>query len=180
MIKHFWIVLVSALLFSCQTEEQDIPMPEDYEDTPALTKEESISISQFFTSDEAYKIKRFVERNGWPATQTPTGMYYYVYETNESGKLAQPGDEVEIKFKIRLLDADTTLCYASEANTTEKVLVEMENVESGIHEALTYLRSGEKAYVILPYYLAHGLAGDLNKVPPLSSLLYEIEVINVQ
>ena len=145
-----------------------------------ITKDESIAISQLWTKDESYKIKRFVERRSWNAKRTETGMYYYIYVSNKEGRKAKAGDIASIEFKIRLLNADTTLCYSSEIGKTEDVMIEMANVESGLHEALTYLREGEKAYVILPHYLAHGLAGDLDRIPPLSPVLYEINLVELK
>ncbi len=73
----------------------------------------------------------------------------------------------------------TTLCCTS-GGTPIDFLVEMDNVESGLHEAITYLKEGDKAFIILPYYLAHGLLGDNDKIPPLSPALYDIELIAVE
>ena len=42
------------------------------------------------------------------------------------------------------------------------------------------LKRGEKGIVILPHYLAHGLLGNMDKIPPLSAVLYNIEVIDVK
>ncbi len=176
MYKVFLIFLLALL--SC-SQPNDIPTPEELGTKKAITNEQSISISRFWTSDEAFLIKRFVERRGWNAEKTPTGIYYYIYKKNKTGKLAQPGEIADVKYKIRLLDADTTLCYQSEQGKTEPILIEMDNVESGLHEALTYMREGEKAYIILPHYLAHGLVGDLDKIPPLSPVLYDIELVKL-
>ncbi len=173
------IYLFLLLMLSSCTESNDIPTPEELGTKKTITNEQSISISRFWTSDEAFLIKRFVERRGWKAIKTPTGIHYYIYKENKQGKLAKPGEIADIKFKIRLLDADTTLCYQSEQGETEPVLIEMDNVESGLHEALTYMREGEKAYIVLPHYLAHGLVGDLEKIPPLSPVLYEIELVKL-
>jgi len=153
-----------------------MPLPPKRE----ITQQESISISRFWTSDEAYKIKRFVERREWNAVQTESGLYYYIFDANPKAKQAKPGDEVLIKYEIRLLDADTTLCYASAPNQTETVLIEMDNIEAGLHEGLAKLREGEKAFIILPHYLAHGLVGDLDKIPPLSPVLYKIELVKIK
>ena len=56
----------------------------------------------------------------------------------------------------------------------------MDNIESGLHEAISYFKKGENGVVILPHYLAHGLLGNMDKIPPLSAVLYNIEVIDVK
>jgi FKBP-type peptidyl-prolyl cis-trans isomerase len=55
----------------------------------------------------------------------------------------------------------------------------MDNVENGLHEAIQYLRVGDKAKIILPSYLAHGLTGDSDKIPPMASVLYDIELVEI-
>ena len=178
--KLLTLVLLLTLL-SCKTKhEGDIPMPKDFNYPKELTQDESIALSRFWTSDEAYKIKRFVERNGWDAFKSESGLYCAVYNKKPNARKAQAGDIAVVNFKVRLIDADTTLCYASEYGKPQEILIEMDNVEAGLHEALTYLREGEFAYVILPHYLAHGLAGDLDKIPPLSPVLYELDLVAIK
>jgi FKBP-type peptidyl-prolyl cis-trans isomerase len=42
------------------------------------------------------------------------------------------------------------------------------------------MRKGEKALFILPPHLAHGLIGDMNKIPPLTTVVYDIELIGLE
>ena len=56
----------------------------------------------------------------------------------------------------------------------------MDNIESGLHEAITYFKKGEKGFVVLPHYLAHGLIGNMDKIPPLSPVLYKLELLDVK
>ena len=58
--------------------------------------------------------------------------------------------------------------------------VEKSLVESGLHEAITYLKSGDSAIVVLPHFLAHGIAVNIDKIPPLSPVLYFLSVIDVK
>ena len=78
------------------------------------------------------------------------------------------------------MDSDTTLCYTSIVTGPIEFLVEMDNIESGLHEAITYMHVGDKAFIILPHYLAHGLVGNLDKIPYFSPVLYNIHLLDVQ
>lgn len=181
MYKLLILIFSIPLIFACKPEQDNnIPMPEDFKNSKGITQEESISLSRYWTTDEAYKIKRFVERNGWDAIKSETGLYCYVYDERPDGRQAKSGDVAIVDFKVRLINADTTLCYESEKGKPQNILIDMDNVESGLHEALTYLKKGESAYVVLPHYLAHGLAGDLDKIPPLSPVLYELHLIDLK
>jgi FKBP-type peptidyl-prolyl cis-trans isomerase len=53
-------------------------------------------------------------------------------------------------------------------------------VESGIHEGIKLMRVGEKSKLVFPSHLAHGLVGDLKDIPPLSPLVVDIELIELQ
>jgi len=53
-------------------------------------------------------------------------------------------------------------------------------VESGLHEVMKYLREGDRAVVIIPSHLAFGLLGDLDKVPPFSTVVYDIYLAEVE
>ncbi len=181
--NYFAITLFVLMLYSCTSNtlnEENRKIEEQPSNPKNISVKESIALSQLWTKDEAYKIKRFVERRNWNPKRTETGIYYKIYKQNPSGKKAKTGDVATITYEIRLLNADTTLCYSSAKGKSEDVIIEMDNVESGLHEALTYMREGERAYVILPHYLAHGLVGDLDKIPPLSPVLYDINLLHLK
>ena len=55
----------------------------------------------------------------------------------------------------------------------------MSNEESGLHEALQLMKVNEKARLIVPSYLAHGLLGDSEQIPPQSILLIDVELLNL-
>lgn len=174
MHKSIFIIFV-FFLFSCVEEKNDF-IKED-PDPPGITKEQSIEINRYWVSDESFKIDQFVKRHNWNAVKTESGIRYYIYQEGE-GEKVEKDMLVAVNFEVRLLDADTTLCYSSAENGTQTILVEKDDIESGLHEALKYLHVGDKAYVILPHFAAHGLIGDNYKIPPLSPVLYNIEIID--
>jgi FKBP-type peptidyl-prolyl cis-trans isomerase FkpA len=56
----------------------------------------------------------------------------------------------------------------------------MDNVESGLHEGILYMNEGSKALLVIPSHLAHGLVGDMNKIPPKSTIVYDIELLELK
>jgi FKBP-type peptidyl-prolyl cis-trans isomerase FkpA len=175
--KYYSAFVLLLLLLSCKPAREELIIPE--EDYANITTNQSIEISKYWTKDESFKIDQFIQRRGWPVVKTETGVRYYVYEQG-SGELALPGQIALVNFEIRLLDADMSLCYSSEENGTQEFLITMDNIETGLHEAICYLRPGDKAMIILPHYLAHGLLGDMERIPPLSPVLYNIHLLAVK
>jgi len=74
---------------------------------------------------------------------------------------------------------DGTKCY----NTDEKpefFTVGKDYVESGLHEGIQFMSIGDKAIIIIPSHLGHGLAGDLKKIPFKSTIVYDIEFLDIK
>lgn len=165
---------ISMVLFSCGNEAHyNNPQP-IIKDT---ITEPLIKANQQITEDEKTDIDNFVKRKGWPMTKTGTGLQYSIYEKGK-GEPVKTGDLVTVDFEITLLDG--TLCYTSEETGSEEFVVDHDNVESGLHEAIKYLRVGDKAKIIIPSHLAFGLTGDSDKIPPLSPIVYDLSVLNTR
>ncbi len=169
-------------IYSCSNDKVNVDSEEYHipnKDNSDNSYENSIIMNQLWIKNELFYIKRYCIRHKLPVIKTDTEISYYIYHSGV-GEYVEPGDLVTIDYEVRLLDSDTTLCYSSSESGPIQFLVDMDNIETGIHEAITYMKPGDKAYVILPHFLAHGLIGNMDKVPPLSPLLYNISLLDVQ
>lgn len=134
-----------------------------------------IRVNRKLSESERRDIDLFVKRKGWPMTETGTGLRYSVYRPG-NGEPVKSGDLVTVWFEISLLNGKR--CYSSEETGEEQFVVDHDQVESGLHEAIQYLRVGDRAKIIIPSHLAFGLAGDMDKIPPMSPIVYDLEVID--
>ncbi len=144
------------LLFSCQDKKPTLQINEN------KLKEPLIEMNKSKVRMENEQIDNFVNRYGWPVTKTGTGLRYYVYEKGD-GDSARANMVATIDYAITLLTGDTA--YTSAETGPQEFLIDMDNVESGLHEGIQLLRVGDRAKLILPSYLAHGLVGDSKKYP---------------
>lgn len=138
-------------------------------------KEELITTNQSLSQTENLRIDAFVNRKEWPMMESGTGLRYWIYQAG-NGDSIRVADVVKVNFSISLLNG--VVCYSSDSSGAQSFKVDMDDVESGLHEAMQLMRVGDKAKLILPPHLAHGLVGDMNKIPGNSSLVYDIEVIS--
>lgn len=106
--------------------------------------------------------------------RTSSGIRYFVYKPSLKGDSLIDGSQVNLKYSLFLLDG--TLCYSSKTEGERTFLIGHEDIESGIHKGLRYLKRGDKALLLIPSPLAHGLLGDLKKIPPQMPILYDVEV----
>jgi FKBP-type peptidyl-prolyl cis-trans isomerase FkpA len=74
---------------------------------------------------------------------------------------------------------DGSVCYSSETSGPGQIKIGQSGKEFGLDEGILKMKSGERAHFILPPYLAHGLIGDMEKIPARSTIVYDIEIIEI-
>ena len=121
-------------------------------------------------------IAAFVERVGWEAEVTPTGLWI-VKEIEGEGKRIRENSRVSFTFESSLLDG--TPCYKQGPDNPNQITVGKGGVESGVEQALVHLREGSEAILLIPPHLAHGNFGDREKIPGNSVLIYRLKVLEV-
>lgn len=137
-------------------------------------KENLIEANRIAAQKESLQIDGYVSRRKLPVIKTGTGLRYVIYHKGEGGK-AENGKIAVVNYEVSLING--TVCYSTKEKGAEEFVIGKDNVESGLHEGITYMKVGDKAKIIIPSYLAHGLAGDFNKIPVRSTIIYDIELI---
>lgn len=166
LFRIFNILLCCAFLASCnETEIQ--------QQLPKLTKEKSSDFNKSLNKDVMFQIDDYIKRNGWIIEETGTGVKYMIYENGE-GIHAEAGLIALINFEMTLLNG--TVCYSSEKSGPKSFKIEQSDLETGLFDAIVKMRVGDKAKIILPHFRAHGLIGDSQKIPPLSPVIYDVEL----
>lgn len=164
------ILFCSLILSSCESKEK-AAIPIDW------NTEKSTQMNKEFSAEEELEINLFLARKPeWKMTKTGTGLRYFIYK-NGKGETAQIDDYIDIEYSITLLDG--TECYSTKKDEVEEFKVGKAQVESGIQEGVKLMREGDKAILIVPSHLAHGIVGDMSKIPPLSTLLVDISLVKI-
>ncbi|WP_165779295.1 FKBP-type peptidyl-prolyl cis-trans isomerase [Brumimicrobium salinarum] len=167
------IVLIISfyLLFSCQSESNKAV------DKPIWTKEQSSELNKRLSFDENLKIKSYLKlREHWDVIETGSGLRLWIYEDVE-GVEAKENDIVDVRFEIRLLN--DSLLYSTSENELSNFKVDKSDIESGVMEGIKYMSEGDKAKMIIPSHLGHGLLGDFRKIPPIEVLLIDLELVKI-
>jgi len=105
---------------------------------------------------------------------TSSGIRYFVYQPSAKGDSIKDSTVITMSYKVSLLNG--TECYSSKTDGKKTIRVGHEDIESGIHKALLYLKRGDKALILIPSHLAHGLLGDFKKIPPQMPIIYDVEI----
>jgi FKBP-type peptidyl-prolyl cis-trans isomerase len=161
------------VVFSC-TEQQSVEQPKIME----WSREQSTEFGRNIALEEDIDIKLFLKRReNWAVTETGSGLRYWVYESH-GGQPAQEGSIVDVEFEVRLLD--DSLCYRTEQGELATFKVDKSDVETGVQEGIKLMSKGDRAKLIIPSHLGHGLVGDMNKIPPLQVLIVDIHLIDIR
>jgi FKBP-type peptidyl-prolyl cis-trans isomerase len=174
MRAHLILVFIVTLLVSCQ------------EETPLRVRDHSgaqngasalVEKNKKAVLLEQRDIENYVRRQGLKTVQTGSGLNYQLI-VDAQGTNAESGQEVLVEHEVQLLNGK--VCYSSKDSGPESFVVEMDHVESGLHEGIQYMSPGDSAVLIIPSHLAHGLVGDMEKIPMRSTIVYHIKLLAVR
>ena len=168
----FIILLAMLLAQSCGNGKGRT----DQQAPRAMDRDQLMEDNKRFTRLERQDIDAYALRHGLDLVDIGTGTRVHLLRDVE-GAMAMPGQVATANYRMELLDG--TLCYASEPGKPESFRIEMDEVESGLHEAVQWLSTGDSAVVVIPSHRAHGLIGDMNKVPGRSSVVYRIGLVSL-
>ncbi|HCP40695.1 MAG TPA: hypothetical protein DIT65_02780 [Cryomorphaceae bacterium] len=163
MVKYARIALALTI---CACAERPAVQDSAVEIDPV--ERQKIYLAQERAQLEAYIKSHELEgvlRNGY-------GMYELSMAPGQ-GTPAEFGDAIIYSATVYLLDDSGVGQY------TDTVELGRSEMEIGLHESLKGMKKGEKKLVLIPSFLARGLAGDRDKVPPKSPLRYDIRLIQV-
>ncbi len=174
-MKLFNTVLLFICLFfiSCTNK----PEPLDEKEFQQKFGEKLIHTNKILLKKDQETIEYYIKRHKWNMQVTGSGLYYEIYQKGSSKK-AKIGKQATIKYKISLLNG--TVCYDSDSLGTKTFLISQGGVETGLEEGILLMNEGASARFIMPPHLAHGLVGDDHKIPPRSTIIYDVELIKIQ
>lgn len=139
------------------------------------SKKQSADFNKNLTIEEELAIKVFLaNKPNWTTKKTGSGLRYYIYQ-NGAGKQAASGMIAVVKYKINLLDGQ--LCYQTQEDEVQDFEIDKSEIESGVQEGIKKMKVGDKAKLIIPSHLGHGLVGDFNKIRPLTTIVVDIELV---
>lgn len=106
---------------------------------------------------------------------TPSGLQYEILKEG-SGKKPSATDRVRCHYEGTLLDG--TL-FDSSYKRGEPAVFGLNQVIPGWTEALQLMAEGAKYRIFLPHELAYGAQGAGEMIPPYSSLIFTVELLEV-
>jgi len=145
--------------------------------TSNYSQESVINANKMAVKTEEQQINDFIERVKWKMLNTGTGLKYNIYEKG-SGEPAVSGKVAELEYSVSFITGD--VAYSSKDLGNKVFTIGKGGVESGLEEGILFLHEGDRAKFIIPSHLAFGLMGDQNKIPPKTTLIYDVKLIKIK
>lgn len=169
----FRIMLVLVLFQSCSGNQDKGRTDKELHDT----EEALVGANRLLVKKDREKIMAYVRRNNLTMKETPSGLWFGIQRYGFGAK-ARENALVTLKYRVSLLDS--TVCYDSDSLGYKQFRLGKGGVEAGLEEGVLLLSVGDKANLIMPPHLAHGLPGDGNKIPARSVIVYEVILVKVE
>lgn len=121
---------------------------------------------------EATKLQNYIETNNISEDyKKPSGLYFIPVEEG-TGDSIKIGETVKIWYNVTSLDGDP---FDASGYDPFEFVVGSSSVILGLNEAITYMKQGGKATLIIPSDLAYGSSGTYD-IPGYTTLLFDVEV----
>jgi FKBP-type peptidyl-prolyl cis-trans isomerase len=126
---------------------------------------------------ENEQIDNLIDSLGWNMAKTPTGLRYEIIEQGK-GPQAETGKIARFEYELKLISGE--IIYSSKQTGLKEFRIGSGGVESGLEEGILLLHAGDKARFVIPSFLAHGLSGDQDRIPPKATLIYTLKLIDLK
>ena len=179
MLKNFNILLltlVGLIVFGSCNNNTDHNQQNNTVNKSQI-KEELEEVNRKLVLKEKEDIDDYIRQHGLEMVRTGTGLCYCIEKQGDT-TLIKTGDIVSLDYVLQTLSGD--VIYSSDKGGKLVFLVGCGGVEAGLEEAILHLHKNDEALIIIPSYLAHGLIGDGKRVPPRTTIVYKVKVIENQ
>ncbi|MDR2813807.1 MAG: FKBP-type peptidyl-prolyl cis-trans isomerase [Prevotellaceae bacterium] len=163
-----YLTFFVLLQLQCSRPEQQPYAPVVSQGRQRLQK-----VNKLLSEKEQDILQSYVNRQQLDMKQSKLGYFYQLVEEGRGAKISID-DAVQLYGSIFLIDG--TPCYTYSEQRPLEVRVGSFADITALNTALTGVRQGSHLRLVVPAYLAFGLLGDGDKVPPRSPLVCDFWV----
>ncbi len=175
MKRKAWLLFISVFIVLIQSCKQETPKQESINEKQL--EEPLLYANKKAVETEQEQIEHFIARYEWQMKETGSGLRYAIYKKGNGAK-AEAGKIAVLNYSVRLISGEEI--YSSAKDGQKEFLIGKGGVESGLEEGILLMQVGDRGKFIIPSHLGFGLLGDQDKIPPKSTLIYDIELVKLK
>lgn len=167
-LNFAFIVLCFCLLMSsCVKQAPQLPSNKGVEaDSSAVSL---LKINSNLTAKEDSIIKKVAESKS-SFKKNELGFWYKI-DKHETGKAINDSVECKYTYNLKLLNNKII------ESGTNQIVIGQKKIVTGLEEGLKLMHKGESATFIIPWYLGYGMTGNKPLIPPYTSIIYEVKIL---
>jgi len=142
-----------------------------------ISKERQAARTNSAESEQSL-LEDYLKKSNITVDPTLSGMYIIKLEEGK-GPAIKPGNKVSIHYVGKLIDQSIFDNSYKRNEPLEFTLGKGELIK-GMEEGIAGMKQGGKARLIIPSLLAYDSAGYGQLIPPYATLIFEVEVVNIQ
>ena len=160
-----------------EIELLEVLTPEEYQkkqdDKMAQKKAEDAKREQ----QESVDLEKYLKENNITAKPTASGLIYIEKEAG-TGPQPQAGQKVKVHYTGKLLDG-TKFDSSLDRGQPFEFTLGQGQVIKGWDEGIALMKEGEKGTLIIPSTIGYGAGGAGEMIPPFSTLIFDVELVDV-
>lgn len=163
------LLILGSLTAGCSKKNPQLPANKNIAvDTLKLNVQ---TANRVLIDGEDSLLQVYVSKNYPEMKKTETGLWYLLLTSGQSGEKAKDLETVTISYDI--LSLDSLLLKKKREN----IVLGKKQTINGIEEGLKLMHKGDKMLLIIPWYLAYGMKGDENQIPPYTSVMVKVQLM---
>lgn len=170
-------LLLPYTSFILNVKNTSIQTQEEYDAEQIKLQEIEDAENQKRLAEEPDRINKFVKDHNIQVAPSPSGVYYLEI-VKGTGEVADIGDVVSIHYN--LYNIDDKLVETSFEGEPIRFVYGNNEMVPGIEEAVGNMRVGGKATIIVPAEMGFGDVAIDKELPAYSTVIFDIELIDVQ
>jgi FKBP-type peptidyl-prolyl cis-trans isomerase len=140
-------------------------------------EKERLAEAALLQKAEPEKLNQYIAMNNITTKPLPSGLYFMETKAGTGRGIAK-GDMVKLNYSVSLLDGKQLFSTVQQGGPMPVEFGKpFEN--KGLEEAVGMMKKGGTAKVIVPSALAFGAEGRGQMVAPYTTLLYDVEVVDI-
>lgn len=157
LFKLFYILLFSAVLFSCKSPEARRPMQSH---SGSFIKESAERNKKIYDQEKDY-IKNIIAKDSTRHYISSENGFWYFYNKRDTATTDMPDPGDIVKFTYDIKDLDGSLILSEKENGLQQYKVDQSNQEliSGVRDGIKLMKKGETVTFLFPSYKAFGYYG---------------------
>lgn len=170
MTKYYIIILICMLGSFASCIKQQPQLPANKGNVADSNIAELLEINQNLAVKEDSVLKAYVQHD----TSFKKNELGFWYKISNSDKHNLIKNKTNCIFTCKLMLLNGKVLQVDEKN----IIIGKRQVVTGLEEGLKLMHKGESATFIIPWYLGYGMKGNEPLVPPYTTLIYQIKLLD--